>query len=891
MWQKIGNIALRNRFFVILVILLFTVFFGYFMLTNLKIDNKYGNTLPEDSEIQHQYLQFKEQFGEDGSTLVIAIKNKKLYTEKNFKKWKELGDSILKMDGVLNVVSEATLFTLKDNAAAQKFEIKKIYSDPTFTEKSIDSIKREIKKNPIYNNLLYNDSTHVSLMMIGLDESYLSDQVKQKFVLKLEQLAESYEPSLGKMHFAGLPHLRVITGKRIVNEMVIFIGLSLFASCALIYYFYRSFRIILICLSIISISVVWALGMIGLFNYRLSIMMALIPPLLVVISVPNSVLFFTVYHQEYLKSNNKIRAISTMVRKMGGETFLTNLTTAVGFVTFTSSEKLMEFGVISSINIMVVFLLSILIIPIALSYTTAHKDKHVAHLSRKSSTVVLETIINLVKNHRRAIYISSAVLTVVFVYGAFQIQATGNITSDMPKNDPILKDLKFVENAFGGSIPFEILIDYKERGRLFKNETLEKVEAVQNKLYADSLFSKSLSYVDFVKVINMSMYDNNPEEFKLVSNRDKLKLKGYIEKFDMTSANGSSLSLKELIDTAHTTVRIRTQMKDLTSSDVRDKVERIRFEIDSILNPNKSEIERYYAFIKKGKNNYIDSLLGNYVYIQNAVSAQISNGDKNLQYEFDMNPDKIKDYYGKPYFKNKLRAAIDNEYYGSVITGTSVVAAEGTKYLFINMLESTVIAILAISALMFFLFNSWRMTIISMVPNIIPLLFVAGFMGFLNVTLKPSTLMVFGVALGITVDSAIILLAKYRQELRNKFNPSPEPVIQSLRETGLGIVYSSVINFFGFGMFCFSQFGGTKAMGLLVSLAILVGAVTNILLLPSLLMSLEKFAITKSFKEPYFEIYDEEEDIELDNLQVLSDESSEKEAQENSTSSSENNQQ
>lgn len=871
MWQKLGNIALRNRFFVIVVTLIITVFFGYFMLTNLKIDNKYGNTLPEDSEIQFQYLKFKEQFGEDGSTLVVAIKNKNLYTEKNFKKWKELGDSILKMDGVLNVISEATLFTIKNNSSEQKFEIKKIYSDPSFNEKSIDSIKKEVKKYPIYNQLLYNDSTHVSLMMISLDENYLEDQTKQKFIFKLEHLAESYQPYFGEVHFAGLPHIRVITGKRIINEMIIFIGLSLFASSALIYFFYRSFKIIIICLTVIAISVVWALGMVGLFNYKLSAMMALIPPLLVVISVPNSVLLFTVYHQEYLKSRNKIRAISTMIRKMGAETFLTNLTTAVGFVTFTSSEKLLEFGVISSINIMVVFILSIFLIPIALSYTNVHKDKHTAHLSRKSSTFVLESIINLVKNHRRAIYLSSLALTIILIYGATKIKATGNITSDMPKNDPVLVDLKFVEKAFGGSIPFEILIDYKEKGRLFKDETLEKVEEIQNALQADSLFSKSLSYVDFMKVINMAMYDNDPSEFKIVSNRDKLKLKGYIDKFDLTNGNGTAMSLKELIDTAHTTIRIRTQMKDLASSDVREKVAIIRLQIDSILNPDKKQIEYYYSQIQKGKNTYIDSLFSNYSYVQNAFASQISDGDENLQYELDVNPEKLKEYYSKPYFKNKLRAAIDNKYYSSVVTGTSVVAAEGTKYLFINMMESTVIAILAISALMFFLFNSWRMTFISMVPNIIPLVFIGGFMGFFNITLRPSTLMVFGVALGITVDSAIIFLAKYRQELRH--NMSNEPVITSIRETGLGIVYSSIINFFGFGMFCFSQFGGTKAMGILVSLAVLIGAITNILLLPSLLMSLEKYVLTKSFKEPYFEIYDEEEDIELDDLKVLTDDS------------------
>ncbi len=868
MWQRIGNIILRNRLFVIIIILLLTVFFGYFMLTNLKIDNKYGNTLPEDSEIQQQYLKFKEQFGEDGSTLVIAINNKHLYTEKNFKKWKELGDSILKMDGVLSVISEATLFTIKDNTEEQKFEARKIYSDQTFTEKSIDSIQREVKKNPLYNHLLYNDSAHVSLMMIGLDENFLEDQVKQKFVFKLENLANSYENSLGHMHFAGLPHIRIVIGKRIVNEMFLFMGLSLLASCLFIYYFFRSFRVVFMCLGIIGIAVIWALGMVGLFDFRLSIVMALVPPLMVVVGVPNSVLFFTTYHQEYRISKNKIRAISTMTKKMGGATFLTNLTTAVGFVTFTSSEKLMEFGIISSINIMVVFALSLCLIPILLSYTSAPKSRHVAHLDRKSSTGIIDTVVHLVTHHRKAIYFTTVILSLVFILGAFNIKATGNLTSDLPKNDPILKDLKYVERAFGGTIPFEILVNYKTRGRLFKNETFEKIEGVQNALYEDSLFSKSISYVDFLKVINMAMYNNDPEYYTLISNREKLKLKKYLEKFDITNANGSSMSLKELIDTANTTIRIRTQMKDIGSSDVREKVEKVRIKIDSILNPDKQQIEYYYSFIKKGKKNYIDSLLNEFSYIQNSLSYQISNGDEELQYELDMDPDKIRDYYSKPYFKNKLRASIDGEYYDSVITGTSVVAAEGTKYLFINMLESIFFAIVAISALMSLLFNSWRMTIISMIPNVIPLIFIAGFMGFFNINLKPSTLLVFGVALGITVNNAIIFLAKYRQELRRKKWDNKSTIIQSLRETGLGMVYSSIITFFGFGMFCFSQFGGTQAMGLLVSLAILVGAITNVLLLPSLLLSLEKFATTKSFKEPYFEIYDEEEDIELDNLKL-----------------------
>ena len=874
MWQKIGNIVLRNRLFIIAVILLLTVFFGYFALTNLKIDNKYGNTLPKDSEVQMQYLKFKEQFGEDGSTLVIAIDNKKLYTEKNFKKWKELGDSILKMDGVLSVISEATLFTINDNKADEKFEAKKIYSDPTFTEKSIDSIRREVKKNPIYDHLLYNDSTHISLMMIGLDENYLADQTKQDFVLALEKFADTYEKELGHMHFAGLPHIRIVIGKRIVNEMLLFIGLALAASCVLIYYFFRSFKVVMICVAVIVISVIWALGTIGLFDFKLSVMMALIPPLMIVVGVPNSVFFYTRFHQEYRISRNKIRATSSMIKKIGGATFLTNLTTAIGFCTFTSSEKLMEFGIISSLNIMVVFVLSLCLIPIAISYSADPKERHLAHLDRESSTKMLDIIVNLVTHHRTAIYVVSIILSVIFILGSLKIKATGNLTSDLPKSDQILKDLKYVEKSFGGTIPFEILVNYKTPGRLFKNETLEKIESVQNMIYNDSLFSKSLSYVDFLKVINMAMYDNDPEYYRIISNRDKLKLKKYIEKFDITNANGAAFSLKELIDTLNTTIRIRTQMKDLGSAEVRDKVEIIKGKIDSVLNPDKKELERLYGLVESGKQEYIDSILGNYSYVQNSLTHQISSGNDELQYQFDMNPEKIKEYYSKPYFNRKLRAALDSEYYDSAVTGTSVVAAEGTKYLFINMVESIVFAIITISALISLLFNSWKMTVISMIPNIIPLIFIAGFMGFFHVDLKPSTLLVFGIALGITVDNAILFLAKYRQEMRTRKWDIKYTIIKSLRETGLGIVYTSIVLFFGFSMFYFSQFGGTKAMGMLVSLAILVGTFTNVLILPSLLLSLEKYVTSESFNEPYFEIYDEEEDIELDNLQVREEEES-----------------
>ena len=868
MWNSLASLILRNRLLISTLIIILTIFFGYFAVTNLKVDNRYGNTLPTDSPVQMDYLKFKKQFGEDGSTLVIAIKSDSLHNELNFKKWLELTQKIKKFKGVENVISEATLFTIQNNVESSKFEINRIFSDTTYRKKTMDSIKREIRVNPIYKNLLYNDDKKVSLLLVGMNEECLADKKRNKFVFEIEELAQSYSKYFGKPYFAGLPHIRVVIGKRIVNEMYIFLGLSVLASSILLYIFFRSLRVVMQCNLVVFVSVIWALGSIALFGFQLSIMMALIPPLLIVIGVPNCVFLITRYHQEYVQFNNKTRALFTMIRRIGSVTFLTNLTTAVGFCTFTSSEKLAQFGIISSLNIMVVFVLSICIIPIMASISKPPKPRHLKHLYRVYSQGFIEYIVIIITKYRRWVYVGSVAILVVSIFGMTKIISTGNVTSDLPKKDPILLDMKFIEKNFGGSIPFEVTIDYKRKGRLFSNETLEKVEEIQEVFARDTLFSKSLSMVDFIKVINMAYYGNNPEQYKIISNKDKLRLKKYVDKFDAEGINEGNISLKNLVDTTHHTLRIRMQMKDVGSYKVADKVDSLRGEVDEILNPDKRSLERLFSKVEKGDKSAIDSILYEHSAVFSNLISIISKGNDELEYAFNLDPEKINAYKNKPNFNKLLRSAINQEYYDLTFTGTSVVAAEGTKYLFINLVQSLVFAIISIALLMAFLFRSFTIILISMIPNIIPLLFTAGIMGYFKIPLKPSTLLVFGIALGITVDNAILFLAKYRQELKQHAWDIKYSILQSLRETGLGIFYTSVILFFGFIMFVFSQFGGTKGLGLLVSITILVGMATNLIILPSLLLSLERRVITKSFKEPYFDIYDEEEDYDFDKLEI-----------------------
>jgi predicted RND superfamily exporter protein len=868
MWSRVASFILRNRLFILAIIGIITVFFGYYAVTSLKVDNRFGNTLPKDDPIQMDYENFKLQFGEDGSTLVIAVQTDSLYTEENLKKWRELGYKILKFKGVDNVVSEATLFGMTNNIAKNEFEIHRIFSDTTFRDKSIEDVRKEIRKNPIYRGLLYNDTSNVSLLMIGIDEKVLSNPKKSDVVLKIEELANQYEKHFGKVYFAGLPHIRVVVGKRIVAEMYIFLALSIFASSLLLFIFFRSLYVVFLCNTVVFISVIWALGSIAFMGFELSIIMALIPPLLIVIGVPNCVFLITRYHQEYVRLDNKMRALFVMIKRIGSVTFLTNLTTAVGFVTFTSSDKLAQFGIISSWNIMVVFVLSLAIIPIFASFAKPPKPRHLKHLSRIYSQGFIEIIVKLVTKYRPWIYVSSVVLVIFSLYGMTKIISTGNVTSDIPKDDPILLDLKFVEHHFGGSIPFEITVDYKEKGRLFNIETMRKVESIQQLFAKDTLFSKSISYVDLIKSINMAYHRGDPSKFTLISNRDKLRLKKYIDKLDLSSLNGGAVSLKSLVDTTNTTLRIRMQMKDLSIDKVGPTLDALKIKTEKILNPDKTILERLYSKIVKGNAGAMDSIIYEHTGVFNNLTALVSNGNDQKQMAFDMNPDKIKSYMGTAQFNKNLKKAIEAEYYDLVFTGIKVVQTEGTKYLFVNLLQSLIFAVISIAIMMAFLFRSFRIILVSMIPNIIPLLFTAGIMGYFQIPLKPSTILVFGIALGITVDNAILFLGKYRNELKQHGWDVRFAILHSLRETGLGIFYTSVILFFGFLMFVFSQFGGTKALGLLVSITIMVGMATNLIILPALLLTLERKFSMRSFQEPFFDIYNEETDYDVDKLEI-----------------------
>jgi predicted RND superfamily exporter protein len=582
-------------------------------------------------------------------------------------------------------------------------------------------------------------------------------------VFSVKEISDQYAKKYNvTMHYSGMPYMRSVQSVSLKKEITFFVFLTLFITSFILYLFFRSFKAMFASIIVVILGVIWAFGFIELFGFKITLLTALVPPVLIVIGIPNCIFLINKFHNEYRKNNNKIKSLKIMISKIGNITLLTNITTATGFAAFilTNSQSLREFGIVASLNILAIFILSLIIIPIFFSFFDPPKPSHTKHLDRKWVVSIVDYLIHLVQSKRSLIYYITLLTVIIGSIGLTQITRTGNLSDDFNKKDILYKDLKFFENKYGGVLPLEILVNTKKKNGIFKSYNLNKIEEFSVLLDSYPDFSKPSSYIDFIKYTKQVYYNNNPEYYNLPNNQEQIFLTNYI------SNTSSSINMRNmLVDSLNQEARISLRIKDLSAT-----------QMDEIM--------------------------------------------------ADLEP--------------KISSIFDPEKYDVIITGTTKVLLTGTKYLLQNLFISLFLVIILISVFMAWMFSSYKMVLISLIPNLIPLLLTGAIMGFFGIALKPSTILVFSIAFGISVDDTIHFLAKYRQELILNKGLIKKSVFAALKETGVSMLYTSVVLFFGFFIFIASDFGGTVALGLLVSITLLIAMLSNLLLLPALLLTYEE---------------------------------------------------
>jgi uncharacterized protein len=777
MWESIARFVLKNKLALLIVLVVITVFMGW-QASKVQLSYEFSRAIPTDNPKYISYQAFRRQFGEDGNMMVIGLQTTQLFNEKVFGAFELLNSRIKNIKGVENVLSIPSAITLKKDSATQKLrsenifkpKLGSIYADKSYPQfDNLDSSRAVFFSLPFYKGILYNPQTNAYLLAVRINKDILASSQRTEVVNQVVNVAGKFgkEQSI-EIHYSGLPLIRTQVADRMKREMKWFLVGSVLLSAFILLLFFRSISTMLLSLAVVLVGVVWSMGTLHLLDYKITLLTVIIPPLIVVIGIPNCIYFLNKYHIAYNDTGDKAKALFNMISKMGIVTLFCNIAAAIGFAVFalTKSAILKEFGAVAGINIIALFFISFILIPAVLSYLPAPKDRHTRYLDNKWLLAVLDKLEIWALNHRTGIYSVTVVLLAIAVAGIFRLRSEGFIVDDLPKTDRIYTDLKFFEKNFRGVMPLEIVVDTKQKNGLRKNPvlTFEKIDSLSQYIAAQPEIGKPLSIVEGLKFAKQAYYDGDSNNYAVPNAFEMSFLAPYLNTKADSASSGNNFTklLSSFMDSSKQKARISVNMADIGSKRLPELLQQIQTKANQYFDTTKYTVE---------------------------------------------------------------------------LTGASVTFLEGSSFIIKGLKDSIIWAFALIALCMLYLFRSFRILFCSLIPNLIPLVITAGVMGWAGVPLKPSTVLVFSVALGIAIDITIRFLVNYKQEQRKDNQQQKQLVIDTIHTTGISIIYTSLVLIAGFIIFCFSGFGGTQALGWLTSLTLIAATFTNLILLPALLIT------------------------------------------------------
>ncbi len=809
MWSRIADNIIKFRLPLLGVIAIITAIMGYYA-SRVEMSYEINRTVPPEDPDMVILNNFKKQFGEDGNIMAVGLQDSSVFQKDNFNALSQLGNQFRKMEGVNEVISLPRLRVILKDTVNTRFYSARLFPDVLNSQQQLDSLLTISSGQKLYAGQLVNEKNGAVLLLVSVDKEYANSVKREKMTDDLVAIGNSFTKKTGiELRYAGLPFMRSVVAQQVKKELSMFTILSAVVTGLIMLIFFRSVRAVVFSMIMIGVLVVWTLGTITLLGFKITLLSGLIPPVIVTIGITNAIYLLNKYHVEFAKHKNKLEAIRIVVQKMGLATFLTNLTVAIGFLTLLTTDItiLREFGIVAGINIIGLFVVSLIMIPGILSWLPEPSSKHLKHLSFPMMGWFVRAVDTIVSKHRTYIYIAATLATALAVVGIMKLQSVSFMVDDIPEESQIKKDLKFFEANFSGVMPLEIEVDVitKRKRPLFDMNNLEAIDAFEASLDSITVISRPLSVVTLVKAARQAFYNNNPARYALPTTKGEAAfILRYMKSQGQSDSSGLSTKLlRSFVDSSYSKMSIKMQMADIGS--------------------------------KK-----MDSLVK--LVIQPKADSLVSALKRNLK--------------------------SDKDSVVVVVTGTSKIFIKGNNFLISNLTESLVWAFVLITLSMAFLFANPRMIIISLIPNLIALMITAGLMGYLHIPLKASTALIFSITFGISVDNSIRFLAKYRQELRATGFLVFKSVSESILETGKSIIYTSIALFAGFIIFAFSDFGGTIALGILTSTTLVISMFTNLILLPALILTFDRPKKATHEKLPIDDFdstsYGEHEDEEID---------------------------
>ncbi len=738
---------------IILSVLGISIFFAV-QLKKLHFDYELERFFPIQNENTLFFEQFRKTFGGDSDYILIGLRNKAGIFQKDF---------LQKADSLYQIISKIENVEFIHAPTRIRQQVRNRFSSVPIERPWLRF--RDERRYP-------EDSTHIyrsnwANYLFAEDRQSVMIYVRHADFLNEEQarvLADAVKTSSEKIdfeeiHFAGKVFGQTTFIRLIRKETAIFVSVSLVLVILFLWTSYRKIWGILLPLAVVSLSILWTLGLMSMLGYPLDIISNIIPTLLLIIGIADVIHFLTHFLKARRDGQEKWPAVKSSVRIVGKATLITTLTTAIGFLTLTTSSfiSLIELGLFATVGIVVALVLTYTFLP-ALMLKMGSFDQKGNHYSGFWEKILAPCFDWTLRNQRSILWISG-IIAIVGIVGAFQIRINSYILTDLDQDHPLQKDQQFFGEKFGGARTLEIELMVRDsQFNVFSTDILKELEQVDQYLEGVYGASNLISPSILIASANMQYQFGRKDQYRIPDSTTLIRpLVRRLEKYS------GRYELPRLIREDHQKAKITGQIPD------------------------------WGSYILEQKNRD---------------------------------------------FKQFLEENFPESKLSYTITGTPHLMDLNNRFLAQNVLKGLFVALLVIALIFAWLFRSARLMLVTLVPNVLPLLVIAGIMGFTGIDLKISTSIIFIIAFGIAVDDSIHFLSRFQKEYQDK--NLLEALRASYLSTGKAIVVTSLILLGGFMSFCLSSFAGTFYIGLLVSITLLVALIADLTVLPVLLIKVLK---------------------------------------------------
>ncbi len=768
--ERIAEFILARQRPILWVIALLTIAAIYPAL-NTRADFSLEGFFPENDPTIDQYQAFAEEFGRDDNVIIIALSGADIFTEDAIRAIGELSDSVLEIENVTQTRSilDTQMLTNRDGM---------LTAEPLFENNrpalDLEDIRSELLRNPFTERSVINREGNFTAVLLYIDEDKNNFPVRSQVISDMYEVLNSWD-SRFEVYVAGIPYFRNQYVHLLNSEIIFYISISSILIILLLYFLFRNVQGVLIPILIVWLTILFTVAVLYLTGGYFEVLTSTIAPILLCVGIADSVHMLAKYNDGRMLGLNPKESRREALIVLGSATFLTSVTTAIGFGTLMTSNviPMRTFGVYTAIGVLLAFIITIFLLPSLMPYFK-DSDPVATRQGRVQEAVgsSLRWLFRVSIRHHKAVVIGTLLLTLVTGYGMFNLKVNGFVFDDVGRDSDLVKNSNLISEKLSPQFTIEFLIDSGSDDGITDPDLIAAVAEFENFLLDYDEFAKTMSFATLVSEIHRVMDPENHERDPLPDSRQLIAQ--YVLLMELTDTD----ALENVADFSYRTIRLSTQTYDVGSW----RINQIREEIQL----------------------YIDE-----------------------------------------HFQDQ----------DVLMTGTPVLVADLTDNIVFSLASSILLAFLFISLIMAWLFRNMKLVLISLIPNLMPLVIVAGVMGYFGVDIKPSTAVIFTIAFGIAVDDSIHFLARFRIETLRGFGLL-DAIRITTEKTGRAIVLTSAILLVGFGTLGNSEFESTMLMGQLVTLTIFVALLADLFMLPALIywlrpdLPIRKEAPTPDAKPP-----------------------------------------